>query len=102
MLKAYHVRDSEGGHQEIVFAETSGKAKMRSDALGWCDFTDIRAKRVKEFDQYTELGVVPKQIMLENGWWFECNRCLTYVDIDNDAKVSKKNDVYCESCFNKL
>ncbi|MGR5964145.1 hypothetical protein ACT7DB_06935 [Bacillus cereus] len=95
-MKAYHVQSSDGEHQEIVFAETTGKAKMKSEASGWCEYTEVRANRVKEFDQYSGLGYVPKEAMLKNGWWFECEKCSTTCTEEDAVVIDEK--VFCEKC----
>ena len=70
-LLAYHVWDDtvtasdEASHQ-IIFAETSEKAKYVSDAYHMNgEITDIKTNRVPEFDQYAEQQKVPIQVMLQ-------------------------------------
>jgi len=36
-LKAWHVKDLEGEHQQIVFAEKRGEAITKSEAYWWGD-----------------------------------------------------------------
>lgn len=104
-LLAFHVWDkeaptSEEALHEIIFAETSGKAKYASEAYSMSrEFTDLRAKRVPEFDQYAEQKKVPIDVMVANGWTFECTTCNYYAD-DNGLVFNE--EIYCEECAEKI
>jgi hypothetical protein len=59
--------------QELIFAETRGKAKQSSEAYSESgDWLTVRAIRKPEFDKHYEQGYVPKSDLLADGWWFEC------------------------------
>jgi hypothetical protein len=81
--KAYVVsgRNEDDG-MEVVFAESPSKAKNgTTNLLGWNEWTDLRAKRAPEFDQYAQQGWVPDKALLEHNWWLEqsCTKCNKYV-----------------------
>lgn len=96
MMKAFHIQSRDGENQEIVFAETVGKAKVKSEAYRWCDYTELRASREIEFDKYADLGYVPKNELLKSGWWFTCQRCSITCTEENSVVVEEK--VYCKKC----
>ena len=104
-LLAFHVWDDTGTDAEeeahqIVFAETAGKAKYLSEAYYMNgDYTEIKAKRAPEFDQYADQQKVPKEVMLQHGWRYECEICFAYTDEDG---VVINDDVYCEECQEKI
>lgn len=117
-IKAYIVSDKWLEYSVVVFAETSGKAK--SDALYYDEFSntdseyiDLRAKRMKEWDKYSETKKIPIAEMLKNGWWFYCDgycgRQLSEDDIiSGDAVIIEderndfvKGNVICKECLKK-
>ncbi|MCC2250058.1 hypothetical protein JUJ52_08770 [Virgibacillus sp. AGTR] len=103
-MKAWHTQDINGEMQEIVFAETRAKAIYQSEAYGWTDYINVRIKRARYADGLEGNPKQLKQSMLENGWWFECDSCLTHVDIENlinQPIVTNNGKVMCDTCFNK-
>lgn len=97
MKKAYLVRSSMEDYAEIIFAETPGKSKTQSSYDD--DFIDISAKRVPQFDSYRELGYVPKNILIEDGWWFTCDDCSEQVTDEDDYGYDPTHDlIYCSDC----
>jgi hypothetical protein len=38
--------------------------------------------RAQEYDKYLEIGYVPIQVLLDDGWWFECHFCGQKVDAE--------------------
>ncbi|MBR2526529.1 hypothetical protein IKE67_08715 [bacterium] len=63
-IKAYIVSDLWNEHSCIVFAETSGKAKSQAlydDVFAWNDstFVELTARRMKEWDKYSESKKIP-------------------------------------------
>lgn len=105
-LKCYYVQEKSGKNQELIFAHKRTEAIYASEAYGMVDWIDIMAVRKPEFDQYAEQGFVPKEAMLEHGWWFECcgrndaglHCCNSLTKDDNPLLVS--NHVYCnQSCY---
>jgi hypothetical protein len=88
-LKAFMISDKnlEVG-STFIWAESSGKAKAKalySDTFSWDDikFTDLSAKRVKDFDKYADSKRIPIQELLNWGWWFCCCDC-GKEDLDQD------------------
>lgn len=57
-MKAYTVSDNNGEYGAIiVFADTPGKARqiaMHDDTFEECEWTELRVRRFKEYDQYYE------------------------------------------------
>lgn len=105
-MKCYWVMDLAGECQQILFAENKWMAVQQSDVYqNDGDFIGVRALRKKEWDQYSELGHVPKEVLIESGWWFECSgylqnprrRCCRYTTQDDKYTVID-NRVYCEEC----
>jgi hypothetical protein len=104
-MKAWHVQDSDGEHQEVVFADKRNEAIYISEAYGWADYINVRAKRAKYADGLeNESKDKILQVLLENGWWFECGNC--YTQVTEEDKFSIQNGhVFCEKCtshFEKL
>jgi len=108
-VKAYLVRDEGHDHTEIVFADKRSAAILASEALDWNEYINIRATRLPHFDEYAELGYVPKRALLDNGWWLECSgykeepkrRCCVQQIID-DMPVVINEKVYCRECAEKM
>ncbi len=72
-MKCYLVQLWNGDNQQIVFAEKRSEAILKSDAYEWDgDYTAVRATRESSYDKYADQGVVPKDVLLADGWWFEC------------------------------
>jgi len=95
-LKCYWTYDRSMEHQSFVFAKKRSEAIYNSEAYQWdSDWTDIRAERMPEFDQYVDSDI-PKQALLEKGWWFECYgwRCDRHLTIDDNPLIVD-NHVYC-------
>jgi hypothetical protein len=92
-MKAYEVFGWDG-HGTIVFADTPGKAKANA-VIDNTEFIELHAKRAKYADPYVEQGFVPKKVMLENGWWFNCN---CYQPQHEDTAIVIDEVVYCKKC----
>lgn len=39
-------------------------------------------ERKSEYDKYEKLGYVPPKVLIEDGWWFECNQCYRKIDYE--------------------
>lgn len=112
MLKAFYTYDPDHEHCEVVFAENRNQAKQSCEARNWCDYIDIGARRLKHFDKYADQGVVPKEELLKDGWWFECQIhhfrdkfdykvfCTKYV-YEEDAVIIE-DVVICKECASKV
>lgn len=118
-LKAYIVSDKwNDAGSIIVWAETSGKAKveaLRNDIFDNYEFTEMRVNRIKDFDKYAESKKVPIQELLNRCWWFCCCECLKeHLDqdsIDNGEAFIINSDerddfvlgtIICADCKKKL
>lgn len=121
MLKAYLIVDKyySNEEQEIVFAETSGKAKVKgleSGSFDDYDFTELRAERQKDFDKYSDTQRIPIKELLDRGWWFYCANCGSLqINEDNiadgEAFIGSETDEYssfvkgtviCDGCHKKI
>lgn len=116
-LKAYMVEDKNCEAGMVIFAESSGKAKSEAlykDGFEDYEYTELRAKRMKQFDKYSDTKKIPIREMLELGWWFGCEGCcgkeLTIDDLNNgDAIIIDNPDrwdwvedsIICTECANK-
>lgn len=96
-MKAWHVQEKDGSNQEIVFAKTRTEAIQKSEAIGWSDYIDIRAKRAKYADGLNDDTSKLLEVQLENGWWIECKNCHKQVT-NEDKYIIEKDAVYCEVC----
>lgn len=80
-LKAYQVSDGDDGCC-IQFATNGATARREGanelntewEGIDYC-------RRAPEFDAYAP-GPVPLDVMIKNGWWFECQHCGRRVDED--------------------
>lgn len=74
-MKAFYVRDKEAeGHEEsfpeIVFAETTAKAKFNSQAYAYgVPWTSIRVTREPKLDQYGSADLIPDHVLSAHGWY---------------------------------
>lgn len=95
MSKAYRCFCTNEDHgQEIIFSETARKAR-RSSSNFFCDcsYFNRRANRAPEFDAHAP-GPVPKQVLIDAGWSFECAGCGTLIRSCNSPLVAG-DWVYC-------
>ncbi|MEK5395965.1 hypothetical protein [Paenibacillus sp. FSL K6-2859] len=108
MLKCYLVQDRSGEHQQLVFAEKRSIAIVESEAYEWEGYyTEIRATREPAFDVYAEQGYVPKEVLVANGWWFECygwnergyRCCVRLCEEDKPLIIGDK--VYCNEAHTR-
>ncbi len=101
-MKCWWVSDASYDWQQIIFADTKHEAIYQSDGYeNGSEYIEMRARRKKEWDKYAEQGFVPKEVLLEDGWWFECygynengRRCWKHLTID-DKPLVVDNKVYC-------
>lgn len=96
-MKAWHTQDTQGEYQEIIYAETRGKAIMKSEALYWDDYTNVRATRAKYADGLEDNYEALLKAQLDNGWWIECYDC-SYPITEEDVYKIKHNAVFCKKC----
>jgi len=92
--------DSSDDHDCIVFTETAGKARVLGMFEFGCDFIDINVRREKKYDEFAERGYIPVDMLLKDGWWFECSGCFSKVNKENNVLIRGKN-VYCPDCARK-
>lgn len=107
-MKCYHVQNKNGEYQQLVFAEKRSDAIVNSEAYEWDgEYINVQATRKPEYDKYKEQGYVPKQALLNDGWWFECygrdpngkRCCKQLTDEDNPLVIDER--VYCgKQCMN--
>lgn len=104
--KAYAVMDRVESTGEIVFARTKRQAaKIGSSSFADGDEESVEAERCEWADEFEPAGDVPKLVMLDHGWWFECTGCSRRVSEDaNDyldegerpiEPYERRGDIYC-------
>ncbi|MDO3682202.1 hypothetical protein [Paenibacillus ehimensis] len=89
-MKAYHIHDKENSGEEafheIVFAETASKAKYASEAYSnGVPWTEISVTRKPEFDQYANIGRIPRSAYIGMGLVLEKVKTLqedVFIEID--------------------
>lgn len=82
VLKAYEVRDDGEGYCIITFATNSATARREGASELGTDWDGIEScTRKPEFDSYAP-GPVPAMVLIEHGWWFECQHCNQRVSSD--------------------
>lgn len=101
-MKAWHVQDINGEYQEIVFGDKRSEAINKSEAIGWTEYINVRAKRAKYCDDLEKEPCAIVQAQIDNGWWIECHggKCTKPVTIDDKYTVVD-GYVYCEDCSKK-
>lgn len=102
-MKAWHVQDINGEHQEIVFAEKRSEAFLKSEARIWVDYIDVKVKRAKYCDGLENEPNSIIQAQLDNGWWLECHgsKCTKQLTIEDECKITNGR-IYCEECSKKV
>lgn len=109
-MKAYYVDTKDAEYPEIVFAENRAKAITESEAyMETGEWTECRARRQPKFDQYAAFGQVPKSVLIENGWWFECGgktedgkRCTEIVNADTPEPCYRSGRMFCcKACLDR-
>lgn len=97
-MKAYKVTEPNEGYAEILFAETRGAAKVRSEYYDGCNYTELHAVRTPEFDEWAAKGKVPKAVLFAHGWWWTCSgsSCTRHVTEETGTIIG--DDVYCDKC----
>lgn len=97
-MKAWQVQNKEGEMQQIVFADKRSEAIYKSEAIGWTEYINVRAKRAKYADDLENQPSKLIQAQLDNGWWHECHgNCRSRVTEDDKCKIVGSS-IYCEEC----
>jgi len=74
-LIAYMVTEEYEGHSCIVFATNSATARREGGYELGIEWEEVAScKRASQFDEYAP-GPVPNMVLINHGWWFECNHC---------------------------
>lgn len=110
-LRAWQVSPSDNEYAEVIFAESRAKAIYQSETYaGYADWTNCKARRIPEFDQYAETGHVPAKAMIDAGWEMECLGCyrmLRQEMEDSEGNItepwySPNGNAYCnEDCYQR-
>ena len=91
-LLAYEVREPGEGHCVIAFATNSATARREGGNELDCSFNEIEScNRRPQFDQYAP-GPVPKTVLIEHGWWFECHHCSRWVSDDMQQEAEDEGE----------
>lgn len=107
-MKCYLTSTADGEHQELVFAEKRSDAIRKSEAIQWDEYINVRAVRQPDYDKYAEQRYVPKEVLIQDGWWFECYgvnergfNCFKHLTAD-DKPLIKYEHVYCgQGCLDR-
>tara|TARA_B100000809_G_C15092886_1_gene513880 strand:- start:1160 stop:1777 length:618 start_codon:yes stop_codon:yes gene_type:complete len=95
-LLAWQITEESEGNGCVVFS-SHGLAARRIGANELnSDFEYVSGKRASEFDSYANEGKVPMNVLIANGWWFDCFSCGHKVHEEDDDKDTSKY-VYNES-----
>lgn len=93
-MKAWIVSDNNAEYgSEIVFAETAGKARalcMYDETFEDCEWTDLRVRRFKEYDQYYDGKT-------KADFWYDDKHRIRLVR-DFGWCCSEPIDSYCKDC----
>ena len=93
-LLAYEVRELGEGHCVIAFATNSATARREGGNELDCSFNEVEScNRRPQFDHYAP-GPVPKTVLIEHGWWFECQHCSRRVSEDMQQEAEDEGEEY--------
>jgi hypothetical protein len=96
---AWQIDDIFEGTSTFVFHHHGLAARREGANELDLDFEDVECSRKPYFDEYAEQGFVPREVLLDNGWWFECNNCSKHI---TEYNVYKHNIYYCSfKCWMK-
>ena len=74
-MKAYIVTEEHDGRGCVRFANHNIVARREGANQLDCDFESVSCRREPAFDAYADTGEVPRDVMVDHGWWFECMNC---------------------------
>lgn len=102
-LKCWLTEALDGERQQLVFAEKRHEAITNSEAYQWeGDYVSVRVRRQPQYDKYADIGFVPTEVLIADGWWFECcgytaegHRCCRHL-LEEDAPLIINEKVYCD------
>lgn len=104
-LKAYEVREPYEGHCAIVFATNNAAARRKGATELGIEWEGVEhCQRHPKFDEYASAGKVPPLVLMDHGWWFECQHCGCrvnddHIDYNSDRELTPVADtagnVYC-------
>jgi hypothetical protein len=92
-MKAWTIMCDE--NSVIAFGNTEEEAREKGAFELDSELDYIEAHRSEEYDKYSEAGFVPVEILINNGWWFECFHCYKHVTEETENPVYIKQGVYC-------
>lgn len=106
MNKAWYVQDEE--YAVIVFAPNEAIARSKGAWSLTSELEDLEVKPSPEYEEFAAIGYVPVDVLINNGWWHECNQCGRRVeqdweeqneDMDEDeepiAPIFERDIVFC-------
>lgn len=95
-LKAYEVREDFEGHCVIRFATNNATARREGAQELEIEWESVEhCIRKPEFDAYAP-GPVPPTVLLEHGWWMECQECSIRIDLDSEPEDDDGNPIEFE------
>lgn len=85
-LKAYVWQEEDEGTGGVVFAKSGVEARrLGASQFGGGDFNEGAARRAPWADAYVATKHVPLDVMLDNGWWFDCYQCGERISEDHES-----------------
>ena len=96
--KAWRVGNDEGA--TIIFNNHGLAARREGSEELDAEFDYVECDRARQYDKYSEQGYVPVEVLVKDGWWFECWNCSTVINEcmdDFNRVVYAKHGVYCSS-----
>jgi len=91
VLKAYEVRDGGEGYCCVIFATNNATARSEGASELGTDWESVEScRRAPHLDQYAP-GPISPLVLIEHGWWFECQHCGRRVSNDMEDELGDDN-----------
>ncbi len=95
-MKAWMIEDIDHEGATIVFNNNETNARSNGAFEIGSEYEYVTCIRKKEFDQYSEAGFVPVEILIKkHGWWWGCFHCSNHVNEETENPVYIPQGVYC-------
>lgn len=75
----------------VMFRTSDIAAKREIANEVGCNISDLSARRKPEWDQYVNKGV-PALVRIDDGWWFECEGCGTWISDEYIGTRERRHD----------
>ena len=98
--KAYYCEDDYSGYCKIGYFDTRNQAKNYFAGEFSLRYIDVKPYRLPWADIYEDVDNIPIEAYFENGWWFECNYCGSYIhELADFFNVKEGKGYCCKSCY---